>query len=603
MKKYFSLESVFAFLIGATLLAGSIAPTPYRFLVSPPDKIYNGTTESWSDDYSAYVSYIIQGQQGKWLACDTHTSEPNLSCIPIHSEYVLWGKLTGLLGINPIISYQLFRFSLGAVLLFLIWKLIKLTLPDSPSRLIAFFLVCFIGGFPKFDPSFPVILQIPIPALSGVEWVKFQIDAYIPWITELGVFFRFISLPHYLLGNIFFVLSLVQFLKLQKHGLTLHTSHFALLILFGLLTGSTHAVSLVFLYTTFGLFIFLKTTILISTGYFKKFNALIHHLASHFSLLISFIILTCPILLYFKSLLALQPWANLSAAWEATTQYYIPPGTVIPALGPTLLLAPIGFLLLVVRRMTKNDVPPSAEQVTAPLLLFSWPLSFFLLFYFSYPFLHISQVRFFQSYFLIALGILSAPVIVSLAQQSSLFVSRYLLPAFQISNFKFQIKPLITSVYFYCLLFTSLVSLPTLPLLIQNFSFRFPFFAGFDPLIYPPKDWVAAIYWLRDHTNHNSVVLSAWQAGHAIPFMAGNYVYYGHMWGTLNLQEKMDTSAAFYRNQMTLDQAKQFLKGGNIDYVFWGYEEKSLGGTLDKYQKLLTPIFDSPAATIYQVAS
>lgn len=570
MKK-FSIESIIAFTLGAVFLIVAMVPIPYRFLVSPKDQVYDGT-EFWSDDYSAYVSYITQGQQGKWLAYDTHTAEPNLPGIPIHDEYVLWGKLTSIFGLNPIYSYHLFRMVLGGILILLVWKLITLVFNSSYPRLIAFFLTLLVGGFPSIDP----VGKTNFSFLGS----QFSLLPHIPWLTELDIFYRFVSLPHYLLGNIFFLLTLIGFVQFQKSGrFSFLSKKFALLVAFGLGAGFTHAVSLITLYATFGLFFFLTTIVQLVTQPKRSLKDTLRKL----SFLILFIVLTSPILLYFKSLLTLSPWSNLSAAWEATNQYYVPPKDVLLGIGPVVFLAPLGLLQLF-KRKTNFLTRESPVDFSLPLLLVSWPLSFFFLFYFSHPFLAISQVRFFQSYFFIPLAILSAPAIFWVAQKVSHFFKK--LPLSLLSS-----------------LVTLLVFLPTYPLFQTSFTGRFSFFSDFNYLIYPPKDWAEAMSWIGGHTDHNSVVLCAWQCGHHLPFMAGNYVYLGHLWGTLNLHEKLDLAAKFFGGRMSLPEASQFLWNNHISFVFWGYEENNYGGNPEKYSLLLTPVYSAPGVTVYKVIS
>lgn len=573
MKRKFTLPNLIALFLGSAFLIASMAPIPYRFAIAPSDQVYDGT-EFWSDDYSAYVSYIIQGQQGKWLAYDTHTAEPDLPGIVIHDEYVLWGKLTGLFGIDPITAYHLFRAVLASVLIYLCWKLITLVFSQNTVRLTALVLLLFVGGFPSLDPGG----RTNFTFLAS----QYSILSHIPWLTELDVFYRFVSLPHYLLGNFFFLLSLLQFVKLQKLIPPLARSSrslfkaYCLLLLFGLGAGFTHAVSLVTLYLTFGLYFFLTSVIEIATHPKKAFQNIPLYLLQ----LTFYIALTSPILFYFKSLLTLSPWSNLSAAWEATNQYFVPLNDVILAVGPTFFLAPIGLFILLKYKTYHNL--PTGKSFSIPLLLASWPIAFFLLFYFSHPFLKISQVRFFQSYFFISLALISAPVLVFIAQNLSRLVKTRL------------VVPIISS-------FLILVFVPTYPLFQTSFTGRFTFYSDFNWLTYPPKAWAEAIYWLKDHVSHDAVILCAWQCGHHLPFMSGNYVYLGHTWGTLDLPQKLDLSENFFRGQMTLDGARQFLNGNRISYVFWGYEEKNYGGNPEKFASLITPVYSSPAVTIFQV--
>ena len=125
-------EKPFIFIVGLILLLSCFIQIAYRYKITPPDREYLGYHEFYTDDYSIYLSNIFQGQYGRWTLLDKHTSEPHLGTI-IHDEYLLWGKLTGLVKLNPIISYHLFRFSMGAILLFVIYLFLKRLFPCPPK--------------------------------------------------------------------------------------------------------------------------------------------------------------------------------------------------------------------------------------------------------------------------------------------------------------------------------------------------------------------------------------------------------------------------------------------------------------------------------------
>jgi len=176
------------------IIAGTIA-TPYRLLIAKPETIYDGT-EFYSDDYSIYAGDIMQGQKGRWTVIDKHTTEPHSGTL-IHEEYLLWGKFTNLFGINNLLAYQLSRIVFGFLLLFTLYSFLRLILPKN-MRLLAFFLILFSAGF-------PIITKSP----EGNTIIRNHME----WFTEIDVFQRFTVLMHYLLGNMFFILSLIFMIK------------------------------------------------------------------------------------------------------------------------------------------------------------------------------------------------------------------------------------------------------------------------------------------------------------------------------------------------------------------------------------------------------
>lgn len=56
----------------------------------------------------------------------------------------------------------------------------------------------------------------------------------------------------------------------------------------------------------------------------------------------------------------------------------------------------------------------------------------------------------------------------------------------------------------------------------------------------------------------------------------------------------------FYTNQFSDTEAYQFLKNNHFQYVYYGYQEQSVGGDPEKYP-FLKNIFENEEVKIYQV--
>jgi hypothetical protein len=100
---------------------------------------------------------------------------------------------------------------------------------------------------------------------------------------------------------------------------------------------------------------------------------------------------------------------------------------------------------------------------------------------------------------------------------------------------------------------------------------------------YPKKDVMNAIFWLRDNTKENDIVLSAYFAGTLIPSFAGNRAY-NSWWFYLTDPPTLDAAyqntQAFYSGNMSTSQALSFLQTHHIRYVFWGEHEREFGKIL-----------------------
>lgn len=535
------LEKPLLFFLGFILLSLCMVQIVYRYKTVAPDREYLGYHEFYTDDYSIYLSNIYQGQYGRWTLLDKHTSEPHKGTI-IHNEYLLWGKFTNLFKLDPIISYHLFRFSMGAVLLLVIYLFLKSLFPANCGiRILSFLFILFSFGFPKISQS-----------ASGTT-----IDQYMQWLTELDVFARFVALPHYLLGNIFFLLNVIVFFKISVSGINIHKSSF--IILTSVLMALIHPVSVVSLSAYYAIFIFLA--FFINPLFYLK------NLRNLRDLMLPFIITVisaAPILLYYKYLMTIPPW-NHMAAWEGVTKYNIPLKDYVGAIGPNFLLAPIGLAFAI-----------RSWKIRYWLFLLSWILGFFLLVFFSYPFLHISEIRLMQSFIFIPFAILGANAVYSISK----LVSK---------------KHFVLVIGIFCLILFAISS----PLYINSFKHKLFYYPGNSMLAFPPKEWLKSLYWLRDNTPKNSVVLCAYQAGTAIPFVSGNTVYTGHVWATLDRERKETLRDKFTTNKMTEKEAYDFFKKEKIDYFFNGYQEASMGFNPEKY-RFLKPVFSSGMATVYQ---
>ncbi len=271
----------------------------YRSFTTPQDRYFAGT-QFYSDDYAVYVSYIKQGQEGRWSVVDKFTSEPHPASF-IHEEYLLWGKLTGFFGIQPVLAYHLSRAIFSIVFLILIYLLLWQLFPgpgNSLLRITSFFLICFGAGF--LDKS-------------G--------QPYLSWLTEMDVSQKFGSLLHYLLG---FICTLGIF-KLAYSDDRGKYNLLALLVL-GFVGGFVLPSSLIVAITTLIAFACIQPR----EG--KK-------------LLTPVIILVAagiPTAIYLKTIFDIPPWSHI-LAWEKINRGPFTFVQYLAALGPVAFMVPLGL--------------------------------------------------------------------------------------------------------------------------------------------------------------------------------------------------------------------------------------------------------------------
>jgi len=120
-------------------------------------------------------------------------------------------------------------------------------------------------------------------------------------------------------------------------------------------------------------------------------------------------------------------------------------------------------------------------------------------------------------------------------------------------------------------------------------------------LVYPLKDFMDGIDYLRLNTKINDVVLAYEAAGNYIPAYAGNLVYLGHA-NTPDEDGKLKIAARLFRGEMTVDEAKNFLATENIKYIYFGPQERELGGIRDLASEypFITPVYNNSRIVIYK---
>jgi hypothetical protein len=112
-----------------------------------------------------------------------------------------------------------------------------------------------------------------------------------------------------------------------------------------------------------------------------------------------------------------------------------------------------------------------------------------------------------------------------------------------------------------------------------------------------------AIKSLPSSTLYSSNILADYNLSNLIPAISTNRVYLGHLIQTPDFNDKYNRMYLFYSGKMTQDEAKTFLSQNNINYIFYGEEEKNTAKNFDglesKYpflQKIIDDDFQ-----IYQV--
>lgn len=638
-QKILRSEWFFPIVLSTIAILVSLIPLFHRYNVTPKDKFFNGTY-FYSDDYGYYASVIQQGIDGKWLVSDKYTSEPHNPSI-MHEQYLLLGKLGGILHLSSPVTFHLGRALGGFFFLIVTYLLIQQIFLTKSSRYLAFLATFLTSG-------------IPFKIIDGSNRTVIQIPVF--WFTELNPFERLTPLFHYSLAWILLFIIFIIFIKFIKS----HDSRFIILASIpGVLVSIPHPSTLPIVYLTFAIFLLLNVILRRRTGAEGSRRGSINQ-AGFFSLAsprilsgqalgirmtnvktalrnilfyLLFAISTLPMLFYLKDLRLKFPW-NSYLIWEKINITDLPLFDYISSIGPAFFLGVVGVLLLAREylslkhgkqsyapvistdpdkigreekslflngrrgspdklEMTEKEKqnrnpsainhPPYANlpvNLTALLLIISYIVSVFLLLYPLQQYIGVNRVR-----------ILQTPIHVPFAILAT-FTVVWLVELFKRKLAKSNIFTKMTYVGFLgTLLFTFVpVFFSTLPYITHLFD-------DFSPLTYPTKKMVEAYNFLNKNTSHDKIVLSTYVPGNQIPYMSSNTVFLGHLYNTINYYKKGETANLFYQGKMTTEEAQKFLNGNRIDYIYLGPQEKTLGN-LENYP-FLKKIFDNGEVTIF----
>jgi hypothetical protein len=105
-----------------------------------------------------------------------------------------------------------------------------------------------------------------------------------------------------------------------------------------------------------------------------------------------------------------------------------------------------------------------------------------------------------------------------------------------------------------------------------------------------------AIDYLKATAPKDSVFISYDSAGNIIPAYVPIKSYFGHINQTMDYSDKQGNVWLFYTGRMKDNEASDFLKMNKIAYVYYGPDEKSLGGTPYSFLK---PIYQTVDITIF----
>lgn len=563
----------------AVLIAGfvffSLAPTIYE--LANRDRVLPERTfeliHNFYTDYNFYLSRIRQGLEGHLLVREKYTSEPHAGSL-IHSFYALMGLLGSWVKVpwgRPGDVYQVSRVVLGALLLAMIAEFIKKSFSfhtrprSSPLQLPVSTI---------FWPLLAFLLAVtasswPIPVNWQGSW---RFGGYMSWWSVMDNLQRITFIPHILAGQVlivFWLMALTDSRVLQR------PSNWFFLGVLGFSLGIIFPPGLTFLLVGIGV-------VVVGELVFTKVGWRVWAKWGVWPRLVV-ILLSFPSLIYLALMLSFYPWRRLA---EFDVLHPLPFNYLeyAKAVGPVLPLGIAGMIVAAAKREAK--MLPSVAWVVTWLLL--------LVIFRFIP--QQNPLRFSEVLPHVPLSVLTAYLFSELYRRSQ--VTR---------RFGRLAARLLLLIVPFGLVATGFGMMYSSWLWQKDFidhklRATIPLVPTGAYVMYPLRDFVAAIQFIQDKTGQQEIILSETTAGNYIPPYAGRTVYVGHD-NTVYAEAKKELVKRFFSGKMTHEEAYAWLAAARLTVVFFGPQEKKVGGIKDlpMVYPFLGQIFQNTNVTIYRV--
>jgi hypothetical protein len=531
--------------IGIALLVLAISSVPYvlGYCSAPAGMEFDGFFVDSDDSYS-YLAKMQQGVWGGWRYRIPFTPEEHPGAY-LYTFYLGLGKLSSLLGLSLMQTYQFARLACGLSLLITAYIFLSIFLENRDRRLVAYLLISLSSGL-----GWLVFLLGGSSTLRGIAPIDF-------WWIEANTFFTILTFPHYIAG----VTLLLLFLILASRYLETFR-------LPALLLGSLTLVALCIVHPYDGVLV---------DGVLAAYWGILvlkrRRMPRRETLAITIWILApIPLLAYYYRALATDP---VFQSWAAQTILESPP---VPYLllgyGIVFLLA-MGGLVHAIRQRNERS-----------MILVAWVTGTMVLTYLPFNF----QRRMVEG--------LHVPLCIL----ATLGLFEYLLPIAlnsswlnRFARWRGYERPGLRRLLLYS------VIMATLPSSLGLVAAHSASVLNNGPGLYFKLDEVEAVDWLQKNTERTDTVLACHKMGLLIPARAGNRVFLGHPVETAEAHYKGRLLESFFQDSTSDDFRRNLLTEYGIRYVFHGPRERQTGEFDPSRASYLTPAYRNALVTIYRV--
>jgi len=538
----------------------------------PPDRVFT-LEHNYLFDFNFYVSRIREGlpaqvgQENRWQVTEKYYNQPHSGSL-FQVVYLYLGKMGGVFGLDPVTIYHLSRIIFGFLLLWLIGKYVG----NFFWPLVAFLLIVTSG-------SWPILVRAGnLPRFA----------TYMGWWSAIDSLQRITFLPHVLIGQIFLILFIREFGKsrlVSPKGGLVSPARFAGVSarrvggslkygLMGFVSGIIFPPTIIIAYAFFGVMSVLE---FISIKHSKLKKWFMENIVPR----LVFFVFSLPSLIYMQLMFKVMPWSALPL-FDIQHRMPLPYWEYARALGPVLPLGLAGMIIAILKKESK--LKPVIAWIFSVILLF--------LIFENVP--QQSPLRFTEAMIHVPLGILAAYFFYRLWKLTDRFKQT---PA-KITRTSVYLVIIATVVTGLGVMVSMVLWLTDQSVSKRTGTWKVPIGAQ---LVYPLKDFMDGIYFLRDKIPGESVVLGYVTGGNYIPAYTGHSVYIGHA-NTPNEDGKEKIAIKFFSGKMTETESREFLKKERINYIFFGPQEREVGGLTDLslVYPFLRPVYKNNQVVIYQ---
>lgn len=533
------------FYIAITIIYLLIAyyPVVRSAFIAPADRWYWGSA-TYPLDFLGNLTIVRKGYLGMWNGYLTLWQiNPEKILHPdsrdvMKYEYLLTGHLARVFGMDTLVTLNTVRFTSAVLYLVLAIILIQRLTPDRFVRRMTYVLILFAA-------------PITVP---GQLYESTQLARIGDSVHPLQRYF-FVSL-HYLLGNIGMLAAMLHAGRFfERH--TWRDAWWS--VAWGCFTSYVNFPSLLFLWIGMvGTTLFRILFRLFGRGMWK-------HVGFAVLFTLVFVGVTYLPALVIQKDLKEYFWMIQEIAFAGITA-----GDYFLAMGPVVVAAVIG--LIQVKKCLGSPL-----HIMTLSMVFSHAASSLL----SEHVTQFSAKRAFQTPYLIAVAYLAALGIHTIRKRIPLTSGK---------------RVLVTAVLFGMLILPSAYTF-YVSLLDECFCIPSPMDFAF-----PKRDLMEGIFWLRDHTAEDDIVLSGYHAGTLVPAFSGNRTYVSwFIYLAVARHYTADRIKEFYRGTLSDWDVTRFLTNARIRYVVYGDEERRLGNSVTLPYRQLEEVFAAENTKIFRI--